>query len=349
MKNKIIIYEQTRESFAEALFSRFGRGKRYAELIYSAWMQTGSLEGVKIEPQGRALFEEMVVVTDFSLPEMGVVMEEGEGAKFLLRFEDGLSSESVVIPAQTRTTLCLSSQVGCKRGCAFCETGKMGLKRSLRAEEMVAQVFHARFTLKRDLRNIVFMGMGEPFDNFDEVMRAVAVLSDSGGLSFGLRRITVSTSGHVEGMKRFAKEAPVALNLAVSITSGRDALRRRLMPITKQWGLGEIKEAMREYLAVDGRSILIGYVLLKGINDSVEEALALADYLEGLRVKVNCIPYNPMRRDVFSRPEIETTDRFIAMLRERGLKVLLRHSRGSEIRAGCGQLGACSQSKSHLS
>ena len=348
MKSRISIYGQTRESFSEALFSLLGRGKRYAELIYSAWMQTGSLEGMEMEPQGRGLFEEMIAATDFALPEMGEILEEGEGAKFLLRFEDGLMSESVVIPAKTRTTLCLSSQVGCKRGCVFCETGKMGLKRSLTAEEMVAQVFHARFTLKRDLRNLVFMGMGEPFDNFDEVMRAVAVLSDSGGLSFGLRRITVSTSGHALGIRRFAKEAPVALNLAVSISSGRDALRRRLMPITKVWDLEKVKEALQEYLAVDGREVLIGHVLLKGINDSVEDALALADYLEGLRVKVNCIPYNPMRRDVFSRPDIETIDRFIATLRGRGLMVLLRHSRGSEIMAGCGQLGACSQSKSGL-
>ena len=346
--SKVSIYAHTRSSFGEALFSLFGKGRRYAERIYSAWMQTGSLAGVAIEPQGKELFEAMVAATDFSLPQMGEVLEEGEGAKFLLHFDDGLVSESVVIPAETRTTLCISSQVGCKRGCAFCETGKMGLKRSLRAEEMVAQVFHARFTLKRAVRNVVFMGMGEPFDNFDEVMRAVAVLSDSGGLSVGLRRITVSTSGHVEGIRRFAREAPAALNLAVSITSARDVLRRRLMPITKQWGVAEVKEAMQEYLEVEGRAILIGYVLLKGINDSEEDAEALADYLESLKVKVNCIPYNPMRRDVFARPEWDVIDRFIACLRGRGLKVLLRHSRGCEIMAGCGQLGTCSESKSRL-
>lgn len=190
------------------------------------------------------------------------------------------------------------------------------------------------------------MGMGEPFDNFDEVMRTVAVLSDSGGLAFGLRRMTISTSGHVEGILRLSREAPAALNLAVSITSARDELRRRLMPIARQWDLACVKEAMRHYLAVEGREILIGYVLLKGINDSVEDAEVLADYLEGLLVKVNCIPYNPMRRDLFSRPDPEVIDRFIAALRTRGLKVLIRHSRGGGIRAGCGQLGACSQSKS---
>lgn len=346
--SKISIYGQTRHGFGEALFGVFGKGRRYAEQIYSAWMQTGSLEGVVVEPQGRALFEAMVAAVDFGLPALGEVLEEGKGAKFLLRCADGLVSESVVIPAETRTTVCVSSQVGCRRGCAFCETGKMGLKRSLGAEEIVAQVFHARFSLRREVRNVVFMGMGEPFDNFDEVMRAAKVLSDSGGLSVGLRRITVSTSGHVEGMRRFAREAPVALNLAVSITSARAEVRRRLMPITKQWGLAEVRCAMEEYLEVEGRAILIGYVLLKGINDSAKDADALADYLEGLAVKVNCIPYNPMRRDVFARPSWDVIDRFIERLRGRGLKVLLRHSRGSEMMAGCGQLGTCSQSTSGL-
>ncbi len=346
--NKVSIYSHTRESFATALFSEFGRGKGYAQSIYSTWMQTGSLQGLKIEPQGKLLFEKMVKATDFSLPEIGDVLEDGEGSKFLLHFDDGLVCESVVIPAQTRTTLCLSSQVGCKRGCAFCQTGKMGLKRSLTAREMVAQAFHAKHTFKKNVRNLVFMGMGEPFDNFDAVLHAATILSDSGGLSFGQSKISISTSGHVEGIYRFAKEAPRALNLAVSITSAREKLRRRLMPITRQWNLAEVKEAMQAYLIAPQRSILIGYVFLKGVNDTIEDAEALADYLKGMRVKINCIPYNSQSRDLYSCPDIETTDRFISHLRSRGFKVLLRHSRGSAIMAGCGQLGACSETKSRL-
>ncbi len=342
------LYMHTRKSFEDELFSRFGKGRQYAAAIYSAWMQQGTLKHLAIEPQGRALFERMVEATDFSLPKLEKVVEEEEGAKCGVRLGDGSLVESVVIPALTRTTVCISSQMGCKRACAFCETGRMGFKRSLRAEEMVAQVFHAVHTLKRRVRNLVFMGMGEPFDNFDALMQAIAVLSDSSGLGFGLRHITISTSGHAEGIVRFAEEAPSALNLAVSITTANESLRKKLMPITRTWGLEAIKEAMRRVLIDERRSILVSVVLLKGVNDALEDAEALARYLEGMRVKINCIPYNPQTVDRFVRPDEATVSRFIAHLRARGFKVLLRNNRGEKMFAGCGQLGTCSQTASRL-
>ena len=264
---------------------------------------------------------------------------EGETVKFLLKFVDGLESESVVIPMESGATLCISSQIGCKMGCAFCETGKMGLIRSLKAEEIVAQVFWARHLLGKEIRNIVFMGMGEPFDNYDEVVQAIAVLTDSGGMGFGPSRITVSTSGRVDGIRRMIQEVDPAVNLAVSVNAPTDGVRNRIMPVNKKWAMQELKEVMREYCSHPRREIFAEYVLLKGVNDSLEDADHLAEYLEGLRVKVNLIPYNPQKRDRFAPPEKGDMEAFLARMRERGYQALLRGTKGQKIMAACGQLG----------
>ena len=281
----------------------------------------------------------MIASSDFSLAVLSRVQEDGDVVKFLLKFADGLESESVLIPMESGTTICISSQVGCKMGCAFCETGQMGLIRHLTAEEIVSQVFVARFQLQRTVRNIVFMGMGEPFDNYEAVMQAISVLTDPAGLSFGKRRITVSTSGRVDGILRMASEADPALNLAVSVNAPTDEIRRKIMPVNKQWDLAALKNAMQTYCSLSGQEILIEYVLLKGINDSIACAESLADYLRGLKVKVNLIPYNAQTRDRFSPPDVEQKELFLQTMRSLGYQTLLRGTKGDQIQAACGQLG----------
>jgi 23S rRNA (adenine2503-C2)-methyltransferase len=335
------ILQLTQKQFADQVFAILGRGKRQAEMLYTHFFRTGKFPTGEewTEKQSLSLLDEIIALTNSSLPILSCQKEDGLALKFLLQYPDGLESESVVIAMGSGNTLCLSSQVGCRMGCAFCETGKMGLLRNLTVQEIVSQVFYARHILGHDLHNIVFMGMGEPLDNFDAVMQAIEVLTDDSGLGFGLSRITVSTSGDGEAIARFSREANPAVNLAVSVNAPTDLLRNKLMPINKKWNMEALKRAMEGYLEHPRRKILIGYVLLKEINDSLECAQQLAEYLQGLRVKINLIPYNPQSRDRFARSDPERMEVFANHLRAAGYQVLFRRSRGKEIMAACGQLG----------
>ena len=338
---KLSLLSHTQRSYSEALFSLCGKGKQHAERLYAELFQSGHLKPSLewVEPQAQALVGRFLELTELALPEISSLQENRGVSKFLLRLTDGLETESVLIPMESGTTLCISSQVGCKMGCAFCETGKMGLIRSLQAEEIVSQVFTALFRLNCRVRNIVFMGMGEPFDNYDAVMRAIEILTDPAGFKMGPSRITISTSGRVDGIERMTREAHPALNLAVSVNAPSDAIRRKIMPVNHRWDLGALKEAMIRYSQHRRREILIEYVLLKGINDSLEAAELLARYLEGLRVKVNLIPYNAQRTDRFAPPDPAQREAFLQALRAHGYTTLLRATKGDDLMAACGQLG----------
>ncbi len=335
---KTSIYSFDSKDYANAISEKLGRGALHALKVYSEWMRHGKvLEDV--EKQAASLVEEMVRLTDFTLPQPSIEKEEGPIKKFLLKFSDGLESESVVIPMQSGVTLCISSQVGCRMGCAFCETGKMGLLRHLTTEEIIMQVFYAKVVLGIPVKNIVFMGMGEPFDNFEMMKKAIDILCDPRGLGFGHSRITVSTSGHVEGIERFTKEMPPAVNLAVSVNAPNDEVRSKIMPINQRWDMKALKDSLVKYSENPRRKIFAEYVLIKGVNDSIDSAKELGDYLQGLNVKVNVILYNPQSKDRFSSPDQDTIDHFIDYLRKKGYQVLLRNNKGRKIMAACGQLG----------
>lgn len=335
------IFSKTKAEYQAFIFSHLGRGKRHAGSLYSHFFRKGSFEGIEtwVEPQALSLVNEMIVLSSSQIPYMSMVREEGNVSKYLLAFSDGKESESVLIPMQSGITLCISSQIGCKKGCAFCQTAKMGLVRNLTSEEIVGQVFFAKHVLKQPVRNIVFMGMGEPFDNYEEVMQAIAVLTDPAGLGFGHRRITISTSGRVDNILRFAKEAHPALHLAVSVNAPNDAIRSKLMPVNREWDMAALKSAMQIYCSHGKREILAEYVLIAGITDSIDCAEQLAEYLQGLRVKVNLIPYNPQLKGRFMPPDPAVVDRFAAYLRGKGYQTLLRTTKGDKIMAACGQLG----------
>lgn len=339
------LFYHTQNSFAERMFSLLGRGKNHAMLLYAHFMKRGTLEKIKVEKQAEDLLQEMIQMTDFTLPELGAIVEEEGTVKFILKLAGELECESVFIPMRTKATLCISSQVGCKMGCAFCETGRMGLIRHLTVEEIVAQVFYAVHRLKLPVKNIVFMGMGEPLDNFAAVMQAIAVFTDPAGLRFGPSRITVSTSGLVEQIYLLSKTADPALNLAVSINAPSDEIRKKIMPVNQKWNMQALKEALLAYCAHPRRQIFIEYVLLRGINDGLEHADLLADYLRGLRVKVNLIPYNPQSRDRFASPNQETLEMFLKQMRSLGFRTFLRQKKGQKIMAACGQLGNLSLRK----
>jgi len=333
------IFYHTQASFAEYIFSEIGKGKLHAKNLYAHFMKTGGVQGFTVEDNAKALLEEMVGLVDFELPEFNVVKQEGKTQKFLVKVAGGLEIEAVHIPMQTKTTLCISSQVGCKMGCAFCETGRMGLLKQLKVEEIVAQVFIARHRLGLKVDNIVFMGMGEPLDNFDAVVRSIEVLTQDAGLAFGPSKISVSTSGLVDRIDELREAVDPAVNLAVSVNAPSDEIRRKIMPVNRKWSMGDLKGAMERFCAHPRRQILIEYVLLAGVNDSLECADQLSEYLRGLRVKVNLIPYNPQSKDRFAPPSEEVLSAFKERMQKHGYLTLLRQTKGQKIMAACGQLG----------
>jgi 23S rRNA (adenine2503-C2)-methyltransferase len=253
--------------------------------------------------------------------------------------DDGPVIESVLIREPRRLTLCLSTQAGCRIGCAFCLTAKGGLRRHLRVAEIVDQILQARTLLDADerLTNLVFMGMGEPLDNYAATVKALRLITHPDAVGFSPRRITVSTSGLVPALRRFGAE-DLRVNLAVSLNAPNDAIRSQLMPINKKWPIGELLAACQTYPLPSGRRITFEYVLLEGLNDQPMHAEQLARLLRGLRCKVNLIPFNPFPGAAFRRPSAETVQRFQAILHSQYFTATIRESRGRDIGAACGQL-----------
>ena len=334
------IFSLTRQEFIDFTYASLGKGKEHAGILYGEWYRLGQVsDGNPAFKTAQHLYRRIVDLFDWS--ELAVDTKSVDAAthKFLLKTHDDLPIECVAIPMQAGWTLCVSSQVGCKMGCTFCETAKMGLVRSLQTEEIVAQLFFAKFTKKFPIKNIVFMGMGEPLDNYDAVKQAIAVFCDLGGLGFGSRQVTVSTCGRVDGIKRLIEDK-VHIHLAVSLNAPNNMIRNQLMPVNRRADLSLLYESMKEYGQVMKRSILVEYVLIDGITDSEEDARQVADYLRGLNVKVNLIPYNPQRTGVrFKSPQMESVDSFAAVLRKEGYRTLIRLPKGQQAHAACGQLG----------
>ncbi len=339
--NSKSIFSQTFQSYTDAIFSCLGKGKQHIALVYEEIMRKGRSpqEDHPAFKNNPALLSSILSLTEMGLPQVVEERSDGVTKKLVLKTEEGFEIETVLIPMHSGGTLCISSQIGCRLGCVFCETGRLGLLRHLRTEEIIAQVFIAKFKKGYSFRNVVFMGMGEPFDNYEAVMNAARILIDAKGMGFGRKNVTISTSGLVEGIKRFAEEGKDAPNLAVSVNAPTDEIRHRLMPINRQHNMAELYAAMLHYCARTQKQILAAYVLLKGVNDSENHADRLAAYLKGLDVKINLIPYNPQSCDRFQPPCEIVLNAFAARLRSHGFYTLLRVTKGREIMAGCGQLG----------
>lgn len=274
--------------------------------------------------------------------EREILSEDGTTQKVLFRLEDDQAIETVLMLYDDRRTLCISSQAGCAMGCDFCATGQMGFRRHLTAGEIVEQVvFFARELSKKDdrLTNIVFMGMGEPFHNYQQVMEAVEILTHPEGLNFGARRITISTVGVVPGIEKFTREN-TQVNLAVSLHAVDNRLRSRMMPINKKYPVEDLMNAVREYLEVTNRRVTFEWALIAGVNDSQDQANKLADWLEDMLAHVNLIPLNPTQKYAGVPTEHDQARRFQDVLLSRGIPCTIRLRRGIEIQAGCGQLAS---------
>ncbi|PKA64601.1 23S rRNA (adenine2503-C2)-methyltransferase [Apostasia shenzhenica] len=271
--------------------------------------------------------------------------------KILFTLKDGLVIETVVIPcSRGRTTVCVSSQVGCAMNCQFCYTGRMGLRRHLITAEIVEQAVFARRLFSSEfgsITNVVFMGMGEPLQNIDNVMKAVAILIDEQGLHFSPRKVTVSTSGLVPQIRRFLRESNCSL--AVSLNATTDEVRNQIMPINRRYNLGLLLETLRE--EVDRKHkyiVLFEYVMLAGVNDSMEDARRLIELVRGIPCKINLISFNPHHGSIFMPTSEEKMIEFRNVLAEAGCIVFLRLSRGNDQMAACGQLGELGETQSLL-
>lgn len=275
------------------------------------------------------------------------ITESGDGSrKFLQKLKDGHEVESVLMPHDDHYTVCISTQAGCAMACRFCLTATMGLKRHLTTGEIVEQVINA-YTLVPEgesVRNIVFMGMGEPFHNYDNTIRALSILQNEKGMDFSNRRITISTCGLVPQILKFAKE-DIKANLAISLNGVTQEGRKQLMPITKRYPLDELMAACREFTKGDKRKITFEYILMDQLTDSMEAAKKMVKLLHGIKGKVNLIPYNENPHLEFKASKMEQIKRFQQFLLDHGVLATLRISKGQDISAACGQLASQNQKK----
>ena len=256
--------------------------------------------------------------------------------KFLFSLDDGETIESVLIPDDGRLTLCISSQVGCAMGCLFCLTARCGLVRSLKSYEILDQIISVnRIIRPKKVTNIVFMGMGEPLANFDEVVEALWRIVNFFGIS--KRKITLSTAGIVPKMLLLPAKAP-DINIAISLNATTDKVRNEIMPITKRYPLKSLINACKKYPLRPGRRITVEYVLIQGKNDSLEDAHRLVKLLRGLRCKINLIPLNPHQGSDLKRPSNQRVSEFQEILMQNNVRALIRESKGQDILAACGQL-----------
>jgi 23S rRNA (adenine2503-C2)-methyltransferase len=270
-----------------------------------------------------------------------IASSDGLTRKFLLRLEDGQTIETVAMGYTGRMTACVSTQAGCAMGCVFCATGQMGFSRHLRPGEIVAQVLHARDAVSRQgghsLRNLVLMGMGEPLHNYDAVLTALEIISDTRGINIGPAKITISTVGVVPGILRLAEEKR-GYGLAVSLHGATDAERSALVPAGKRWPLDELIAACRTYCTRTGRRIFFEWTLIAGTNDTPTQARRLGELLAGIDAHVNLIPLNPTGGFAGGATSAAAATAFQRVLRAAGIPSTVRQRRGIDVAAGCGQL-----------
>lgn len=256
--------------------------------------------------------------------------------KFLWILEDGLKVESVYIPDGKRRTVCISTQVGCPLKCAFCATGSMGFIRNLQPNEIVDQVLSIQRSVGEKPSNIVLMGMGEPFLNYDNVIKALFIIKDPEGIAIGHRKITISTAGIIPGLKRYIQERQ-PFQLAISLNATKEAQRSQIMPINKSYPLRDLLHVARDYTKKSKKRLTFEYVLIKDVNDSLEDAKRLIRILHNIPCKVNLIAYN-QTHNRFVRPEEEQIQAFAVSIRKICSPITLRLSRGDDIQGACGQL-----------
>ena len=346
--------EELRAFGKEKLGEPAYRGNQLFEWLYRHRVST--FEAMTNLSKG--LREKLPTLADVSLPKVVTAPKSVDGTrKLLLELADGERIEAVLIPDADRVTLCISTQVGCALACKFCATGVLGFKRNLEPHEVLDQLLigdayarkdqeDAGFSGERGVTNMVLMGMGEPLLNFDNVVKALKIVSAPEGLNFSRHRVTLSTVGILPKLWPFLEATGV--NLAISLHASNPALRAELMPIDKAYGMDEILQSIRDHEDDMKDRITFEYVLLAGVNDSIAQAKELAVRVAGIRAKVNLLPFNPHADATYARPDDLDVERFRTALRDEGIDAFVRKSRGRDIAAACGQLALAEKETSKI-
>lgn len=343
MSSKINLLDLNRADM-EAFFAELGEKRFRANQVIQWIHQYGVSDFAEMTNLSKDLRARLEEAAEIRTPEIVVDQASNDGThKWLLRLDSGNSVETVFIPEKGRGTLCVSTQVGCALECSFCSTAQQGFNRNLTVSEIIGQIWVANKALGRDpkgdriISNVVFMGMGEPLLNFDNTVKAIDLLMDDFAYGLSKRRVTVSTSGVVPALDRLKQVSDVAL--ALSLHAPDDELRNKLVPLNKKYPIREVLDACKRYIEGDTRrKVTIEYVMLEGVNDSINHAKALVKLLKGLPSKVNLIPFNPFPGTQYKRSSEETINRFRDVLIKGGLITITRRTRGDDIDAACGQL-----------
>ncbi len=329
-----------------AIFAEMGEAKFRAKQLYSWIYNKGAISFDDMSNMSKDLRAKLELKYRLTRPEISKYLISKDGTeKWLLKFTDGNEAEVVFIPDNARGTLCISSQVGCTLTCRFCYTGSQRLVRNLDAGEIVAQIMLARDTMdewpsdnaNRRITNIVFMGMGEPLYNVDNVIKAISIIIDGHAIAISKRRVTLSTSGVVPEINRIGAETGVLL--AISLHATNDALRDEIMPINKKYPLAQLIDAVRNYPGLSNANrVTWEYVMLKDINDSIDDAKSLVKIISGIPSKVNLIPFNPWPGSPYKRSDADKIKQFADIIWDAGYSSPIRRPRGQDILAACGQL-----------
>lgn len=335
--------KQDLSTFLEIFSQLTGKSQEIGLHLYRHIMQKGNLHlnELFVLTQSRHIYEQVQNTFEFLHLEPTHQRDPlHQGAqKLFFKTRDGFTIESVLIPMNTYWTVCISSQIGCRQACTFCETAKMGLIRNLSTDEIIYQVFYAKHVLKYDVRNIVFMGMGEPLDNFEAVIKSTGILTNPHGLGIGSRRITLSTSGDVAAIEKLIALPERSFQLAVSLNAASDEKRQKIMPINKKYPLSRLQEALSKYPLKRAEFIFIEYIMFKDFNDSPEDAQMVAEFCRSFNARINLIPFNPGTRPQFEPSTPEAIASFKKILVSHHFQVTERTTKGDKIMAACGQLG----------
>lgn len=335
--NKIDIRSMSFDELS-AVVSTLGQPSFRTGQIFS-WLQSGVThwdEMTNIPAVLRAkLAEGYYIVTANIKKRLESVIDDT--VKYLYEMHDGELVESVLMKYNHGYSLCISTQVGCRMGCSFCATGLYGLTRNLTASEMLAQITSAERDKGIRVSNVVLMGMGEPLDNFDNVVRFLQLVSDERGLNIGMRHISLSTSGLVPGIYKLM-EYKFPITLSVSLHAPNDELRSSIMKVNRSFGIESLMKACRDYIAVTGRRISFEYALIEGVNDSDRCAKQLAALMRGMLCHVNLIPANPVKENSYKKPDRQRLEHFCKLLCSLGVNTTIRRTLGADIDASCGQL-----------
>jgi 23S rRNA (adenine2503-C2)-methyltransferase len=322
----------------KADFAADGRPAFRALQVYK-WLHRGVVEFDEMSDQSKAfrqaLSEKYYIAN--AVIEKRLESQVDGTVKYLFRLNDGELVESVLMDYHHGHTICISTQVGCKMNCAFCATGKSGFARNLTASELLAQIQAAQADTGIRISNVVMMGMGEPLDNYENVLRFLELVSSDDGMNIGMRHISLSTCGIVDKIYDLA-EKKLQLTLSISLHAPNDAIRSRTMPVNNKWGIDELLKACRYYCELTGRRISFEYAMINGVNDSDDCAGELANRLKGTLSHVNLIPVNDVTGANFKRSSVDRLQKFSRILSNKGITVTVRRTLGSDINASCGQL-----------